>query len=75
VCVVPDELSCETLAVRVNQKLVRIEAVACFRRVGTMHTIAIKLARGRVREIDVPHIVGTLRHGDAFGLALPFAIE
>ena len=53
----------------------RIEAVACFRCVGTMHTIAIKLARGRVREIDVPHIVGTLRHGDAFGLALPFAIE
>jgi hypothetical protein len=47
VCVVPDELSCETLAVRVDQKLVRIEAVARFRRVGAIHAIAVELAGGR----------------------------
>ena len=71
----PGEMAAELLAVGIDQQLVRIEAVARFRRVGPVHAIAVELARRDVGEIDVPDVLGALRQRDALDFASAVAVE
>ena len=71
----PGELAAEPLAIGVNQKLVRIEAVAGFGIVGPVHAIAVELAGLRVGQVAVPDILGALRQRDAVDLVPPGLVE
>ena len=73
--VAPCELAGELLAVGIDQQLVGIEPVAGLGFIGPVHAIAVELAGRDVREIDMPDVVGPLRHGDALGLAPSLAVE
>ena len=73
--VVPLQLTHQGLGVRVEEQLVRIEAMALLRRVFPVHPIAIYGAGPRIRQITVPNLVGVLRQRDALELALAAGIE
>ncbi len=59
----------------VEQQLVRIEAVAALRRIGTMDAVAVELPGRDVVEIAVPDVLGALRQLDALQLAAPLGVE
>ena len=72
---VPLQLSHQLLGVGIEQKLVRIEAVASSGLVGAMHAIAVDRAGARVRKVAVPDFVGVLGQADAFDLPLDAGVE
>src|SRR3546814_3854398 len=57
----------ELLGVRVDQKLVGIEAVAGVRLVWAVHPVAVDGARSCLGEVAVPDLVGVLGQLDAPG--------
>ena len=71
----PGELAAEPLAVGIDQQLVVIEAVPGLRIVGAVNAIAVELARLGVGQIDVPDVLGALRHRDAVDLVPPALVE
>ena len=56
----PAQVAVQGLGVRVDQQLVRIEAVAGLRFIWPAHPKAVELSRSCLREEDVPHLIGTL---------------
>src|SRR5579884_534416 len=73
--VAPCELPGQSLAVGVDQELVRIEAVAGPGLIGPMDAVAVELAGRDLGKIDVPHVVGALGHGDALRFTFAVAVE
>ena len=73
--VVPAELACECAGVGVEEKLVRVEAVAGRGLVGPMGAQAVELPGAEVGEVAVPDLVGELGQRDALGLALAVGVE
>ncbi|CFM33239.1 Uncharacterised protein [Bordetella pertussis] len=61
--------------VRVEQQLVRIEAMAGARVVRTVGAIAVDQARLRVGQVAVPHLVGAFGHGQARQLLAAARVE
>ena len=54
--------------VRVDQQLRGVEAVPQLRLVRPVHAVAVELARRRVGEVAVPHLIGALGEADLRGL-------
>ena len=67
---VPLQLADVRLRVRIEQQLVRIEAMARFRFVGAMHAIAVYRAGPQAEHVDVPDFIGVFRQFDAFEFPL-----
>ena len=61
--------------VRVEEQLVRIEAMARVRLVRAVHAIAVELARAHLRQTAVPDEVGALAQREAAHLALAGLVE
>src|SRR5690606_29475451 len=59
----------------VDQQLVRIEAVAVVRLVGSVNAIAVKLTRIDTIEIDVPDLLRAAGQGDTMDFAQPRRLE
>src|SRR5215203_2604810 len=72
---VPYELADDLLGIWVQQELVRVEAMSFCRGVGTVHAIAIDLARPRVRKIAVPYLIGILGKLDPLDFLLGFDVK
>ena len=66
--IVPADAAEELARIGIDQELVRIEAVAVARVVGSVHAIAVELARAKALDIDVPDLVRAARQRDAVGL-------
>src|SRR5258708_3525032 len=73
--VAPNEPSGETLCIRIDQQLVRIEAKAAFRFIRAVHPVAVDMARHDVVEIAVPDVLGPLGERNPFKLAPALAVE
>ena len=58
--VAPDQPAGQSLGIRIEQKLMGIEAVSVLGLVGTVNTVAIELAGRDVIEVTVPDIFGAL---------------
>jgi hypothetical protein len=67
--VVPPHPPVELARIRVDEELVRIEAVAVPGLVGAVHPVAVELAGMKTRDIAVPDLVGPAGEGDPRGLA------
>src|SRR5262245_42378495 len=63
-CIAPANGSCDGFSVRVQEQLVRIEAVPVFWCVRTVYSIAVELPWVCVRQIHMPNMVGLLRQGN-----------
>src|SRR5271170_7182573 len=61
--------------IRVEQQLVRVEAVALIGLIGAVHAIAIDCARPDPRHVAMPNLIGVFGEIDARGLALAFLVE
>ena len=72
---IPLQLADVRARVRVEQQLVRIEAMAFVGLVGTMHAKTVNGARTNVGHVAVPDLVAVFRQLDARGLRLPLGIE
>ena len=73
--VAPDQASGETFGVGIDQELVGVEAEAAFRLIGSVHPIAVELARHDVAEIAMPDVLAALRQRDPLELAPALAVE
>ena len=73
--VAPDERALQVLRVRLDQKLVGIEAMSLGGLVRTMYSIAVEKSGTSLGQIGVPDIIGTLRHVDALDLAAALRVE
>ncbi|MFT3847446.1 MAG: hypothetical protein QM739_01850 [Propionivibrio sp.] len=73
--VVPAQAATDGLGIRVEQQLVRVEAMALLRAVRAMHPVAVKQAVPFARQVAMPDEIGLLRHGDAFDLASAVQVE
>src|SRR3569833_1194503 len=71
----PTQFSDQLLGIGVEQQLVRIEAVAGVRLVGTVNAVAIDCARPHVGQITVPDLVGIFGQLDPFDLGLAGIVE
>src|SRR5262245_47275019 len=56
--ITPPHHARNSLSIGVKQQFVGIESMAFVRRVGSMHSVAIKLSRAHFRQIAVPDLVG-----------------
>jgi len=72
---IPTQLPDELTSVRIEQQLVGIEAMAGFRGVGTIHSVAIHRARPNAADVAVPDLVGIFRQFDALLLGFAARIE
>ena len=66
--VVPPDRSADRPRVRIEEELVRIEAMPLPRLVRSVHAVAVEAARPDVGEVGVPQEVGPVRERDALGL-------
>ena len=73
--VVPIDLTCQPFGVRIKQKLVGVEPVSLFGRIGAVHAVAIACARRQSGDIDVPDIAVPLKKLDARNLVAARLIE
>ena len=74
-CVVPAQLADKLLGVRVDDKLVWIEAVPGVRLVGAVNPVAVYGPRTRIGKVTVPNLVRVFRKGYALELPLPRDVE
>jgi hypothetical protein len=65
----------QSLGVRIEQKLVPVEAVARIRRVRPVHAVGVDRARAEVAEVTVPDLVGVLEELDPLELPLALVVE
>ena len=72
---IPFQLAEMAPCVGVEQQLVRIEAVALVRLVGSMHAIAVDCSRRDPGQIAMPDLIGVFRQVDADGLTLALLVE
>jgi hypothetical protein len=70
-----NELTGELLGIRIEQKLVGIEAMALIGLVGTVDAIAVELSWAHLVEMHMPDILRALRHDHACALAHTSRIE
>src|SRR4029078_2112101 len=61
--------------VRIEQQLLRIEAMALLRLIRTVHAIAVELAGPRFGQVAMTDVIGLLAQRDALQLAPPAIIE
>ncbi len=73
--VVPADFALQRSRIRVDQQLVRIEAVPVRRIVGPVHAVAVELARPDLGQVAVPDLVGEFGQRDPLGLAPSLRIE
>ena len=71
----PSQLPDKVLGVRIDEQLVRVEAVAGLRLVRSMHAITIGLARPRLRQIAMPDMLGAFGQGDTLQLVATAVVE
>jgi hypothetical protein len=64
--IVPRDLAANRLRVGVEEQLVRVEAQAAFRFVGSMDAVAVELAGADVGKVDVPDARGAFAQADGF---------
>jgi hypothetical protein len=72
---VPVEATEDRLRIRVEQQLVRVEAMAVSRIVRPVHTVPVEATRAGVRQKSVPDLIGELRQFDALDLALAALVK
>ena len=58
----------DRLRIRIDEQLIRIEAVPCLRRIGTVHAISVQLSGAHIGEVAVPDLVAALEHRNAMTL-------
>src|SRR5690606_11469687 len=73
--VAPDHAAGEPLGVRVEQQLVRIEAMALLGGVWTVDAVAVKLSGRDIAEVAVPYVFGSFGQSDAFEFAPALLVE
>src|SRR4029079_1785453 len=73
--IAPRERADDRLRVRIEQQLLRIEAMALLRLIRTVHAIAVELAGPRFGQVAMPDLIGLLAQRDALQLAPPAIIE
>jgi len=73
--IAPPHLADDLARVRVEQQLVRVEAVALLGCIRTVHSVAVQHAGPRLRQVAVPHEVGALGHVDALDFAPTLRVE
>ena len=73
--IVPANIADERLGVGVDQQLVRIEAMAARRVIGTVHAVAVKLTGPDIRQVAVPDLMGLFRQIDTLGFAPALRVE
>ena len=66
---VPADAADDLPRIRIDQELMRIEAVAVLRLIRAVHPVAVELARTGIRQIAVKDMIGTARQPDAVRLA------
>ncbi len=71
----PAQRTLDHACVRIEQQLVRVEAMAALGRVRAVHAIAVEQAGPRFGQVAVPDEVGALRHVDPLDLAPALRVE
>ena len=71
----PPEVAAQFKRIGIEQELVRVEAMACFRRVRAMYAVAVELAWAHIGQIPVPHLVGVFRQRDTIQFSSPRWLE
>ena len=71
--VVPAHGSVQSLGVRVDEQLCRVEAVPVMRRIGPVHAVAVALAGARIGQVAVPDELAAL--GEAHALLVSGLVE
>ena len=73
--IAPYQAPGEPPRIRIEQKLVGVEAVALLRRIGAVNAVAVELARRNVVQIAVPDVFGALGQFDALDFAAALAVK
>jgi hypothetical protein len=60
--IMPLQAAHNSFGIRIEEELVRIEAVTGFRGVWSVHAVPVQLPGAEVGKIDMPDVVGALRH-------------
>ena len=61
--------------IRVEQQLVRIEAMARLRLIRAVHAITVNRARAEIGHVAMPHLVGVVRQIDPSDFCLAVTVE
>jgi hypothetical protein len=72
---VPTQLADELARVRIEQELVRIEAMTLFGLVRSVHSVAVHGAGSETGQVTMPDFIGVLGQLDAIELLFPLGIE
>src|SRR5690606_29142559 len=67
--VVPPHVAADSLRIRVEEQLRRVEAMAVARVVGAVDAVAVQLPRADVRQVAVPHLLRPLTQRNTVRLA------
>jgi hypothetical protein len=73
--VAPAQASDDVAGIRIEQQLGRIEAMAFFGLVGTVHAITVQPSRPSLGQVAMPDVIGVFAHLDALGFAPPIGAE
>jgi hypothetical protein len=73
--IAPDEAPGQFPGVGVDEEFMGVEAEPTLGLIAAVNAIAIELSGRDIVQIDVPHILSSLRQGDAFDFAAAVAIE
>jgi hypothetical protein len=73
--IAPAQVADQVFCVGVYQQLVRVEAVALFGLVGSVHAIAVGKARAGFGQVAVPDAVGALANRNALDLVAALLVE
>ncbi len=71
----PRQLTDDRLRVRIEQELVRVEAVSLLRLIGSVHAISIQFSGARFGQIAMPHLISLFAQPHALQLAAAAAVE